>query len=293
MTALFIGVVSYPASRFAVSTGPDGLGHTLAARLSQAGIDSTVEVNATNAYEPPMLAIDGRMVARSLHEQLNVERRWAAFLRQGPDPAGRVRGFGARGVRRCREWLRYIRPWHGAERDSAGSRRIRRLINIELSHFSLMRSSVAAGSDWTLIIEDDASCRDLEDCARGLIGLMAQGTRQPAYVNVSQSFNATDLGISHLIAPVPGASWQGSASRAVMASTRPVTNTVCAILYRTCFVRDLLAVADAMPLDPVIPIDWKLNLALMHMFEQGDLTAGDCWTVMPAPIDQLSMVAQG
>ncbi len=292
MTVLFIGVVSHPTSRFAESTGPDGLAQKLALGLQDAGIDVNVEVNAINAYEPSMLALDGPAVARSLHAQLRVERHWQAFLRDRMDFGQRVRATGARAQRRVQESIRFLRPWHGPNRDSSGAKRIRRLINIELSHFALMRAAAACGSEWTLIIEDDASAADLGDCIRGLIGLMNQGPRQPAYVNVSQSFSASELNVGHLLSPVADARWQGGTARQLLASSKPVTNTVCAILYRTSFVKELLQVNDAMPLDPVIPIDWKLNLALMVLFEQGVLDAGDCWTVVPAPLDQLSMSPQ-
>lgn len=292
MTALFIGVVSHPASSFAVSAGPKGLGRSLAAGLSKRGVQTVVEVNTRNAYQPSMLALDGPAVARSLHAQLRVERHWQAFLRDGVDLGQRLRATGARAQRRVRESIRFLRPWHGANRDSPGAKRIRRLINIELSHFALMRAAVASGSEWTLIIEDDAAAKDLDDCMSGLIGLMNQGPQQPAYVNVSQSFDASDLNIGHLLSPVADVDWQGSSSRQLLESSKPVTNTVCAILYRTSFVKELLEVNDAMPLDPVVPIDWKLNLALMVLFEQGVIGAGDCWTVVPGPIDQLSMIPQ-
>ncbi|MDO8733442.1 MAG: hypothetical protein Q7L55_12870 [Actinomycetota bacterium] len=292
MTALFIGVVSHPASRFAASTGAEGLGRSLASRLAERGVQTVLEVNMKNAYEASMLALDGPAVARSLTAQLRVERHWQAFLRDGWDFGRIVRSSGARAQRRVREWIRFLRPWHGKHHDSPGARRIMRLINIELSHFALIRAAVASGAEWTLIIEDDASSADLDDCANGLLGLMNQGPRQPAYVNVSQSFSASDLHISHLLSPVAGVHWQGSSARQLMASSKPVTNTVCAILYRTSFVKELLEVTDSLPIDPVIPIDWKINLALMFMFERDALVAGDCWTVMPAPIDQLSMNAQ-
>ena len=55
------------------------------------------------------------------------------------------------------------------------------------------------------------------------------------------------------------------------------------------FIDDLIATMDALPMEPVVPIDWKLNLALMRMFDDGRLVAGDCWQVEPGPIDQLSM----
>ena len=291
MTALFIGVVSHPATRFTMSIGPDGLAQRLASALRELGVETIVEVNAVNAYERSMLAIDGRAVARSLNAQLQVESQWRAFLRNSAEPLQRLRAVAAHRVRRVRELVKFIRPWHDAERDSPGARRIRRLINIELSHFALLRDAAASACDWTLIIEDDASSVDVHDCALGLAGLMSKGPRQPAYVNVSQSFAPADLHISHLLSPASG-TWEGQAARAVLASSKPVTNTVCAILYRTSFVAQLLGVTDAMPLDPVIPIDWKLNLALMQLFHEGRLEAGDCWTVTPAPIDQLSMQAQ-
>ncbi|MDO9484489.1 MAG: hypothetical protein Q7K25_00285 [Actinomycetota bacterium] len=292
MTALFIGVVSHPASSFAVSTGPKGLGRSLASGLTKRGVQTSVEVNTKNAYQPSMLALDGPAVARSLTAQLRVERHWQAFLRDNLNLGQLMRASAARTQRRLGEWFRFLRPWHGKNKDSAGARRIRRLINIELSHFALMRASVASGSEWTLILEDDASATDLDDCVNGLVGLMNQGPRQPAYVNVSQSFSAQDLSISHLLSPVPGVQWEGTQERQLLASSKPVTNTVCAILYRTSFVKELLEVTDAFPVDPVIPIDWKLNVALMVLFEQGSLEAGDCWTVVPGPIDQLSMIPQ-
>jgi len=291
LTVLFIGVVSHPASRFAESTGADGLAQQIASGMRAAGIDTTVEVNALNAYDPSVLPIDGRVIARSLHEQLRVEHQWRVFLQQGTRPMAGLREFGSHAVRRFREWRRFIRPWHSADRDSPGSRLIRRLVNIELSHFGLMRQSVAAESQWTLILEDDAASEQLDDCIKGLIGLMNNGPRQPSYVNVSQSFSIAELGIDHLMSQAPSA-WQGAQSREVLSSNRPVTNTVCAILYRTSFVGQMLAVVETMPLDPVIPIDWKINIALMRMFESGELIAGDCWTVSPAPIDQLSMIPQ-
>jgi hypothetical protein len=74
-----------------------------------------------------------------------------------------------------------------------------------------------------------------------------------------------------------------------LAASRPVTNTVCAILYRATFLRDLVAEMESLPMTPVVPIDWKLNIALMNMFESGSLLNGDCWNVTPGPMDQLSM----
>lgn len=277
MTALFIGVVSHAGSRFAVSQGPDGLAARLVEPMGRHGIDVTVLVNTDDAYDAASLPITDAVVQASLTEQLHLDRRWAAYLEGGRGP----RWWASHSLR----WLRRVEQ--SVRRP--GPRMVERLLNIELSHLAVLRAGAASGADWVLVLEDDAASTDIDDCTDGLLGLMSCGPRQPAYVNVSQSFAPRELGIEHLLSPVPAEPWRGSAPRQVLAASRPVTNTVCAILYRSGFVDDLIAAMDALPMEPVVPIDWKLNLALMRMFDDGRLVAGDCWQVEPGPIDQLSM----
>ena len=279
MTDLFIGVVSHEGSRFAVSQGPGGLAAVLAAQLRSLGQSVQVEVSTVDAYDPVQLPITRAMVRACLTAQVHLDRRWARYL-------GRARGprwWATHGLRWVRRAEQLVRP--------PGPKLVERLLNIEMAHFALLRSGLAIGADWVLILEDDASSVDVVDCAAGLAWLMSSRAdeRQPAYVNISQSFALDELGIAQLLTVAPGASWAGDAPRRILSSARPATNTVCAILYRGSFVRDLLAVTDALPMEPVVPIDWKLNLALIQMFSSGALGAGDCWFVDPAPIDQLSM----
>ena len=283
MTDLFIGVVSHEGSRFAVSQGPGGLAAVLAAQLRSLGQSVQVEVSTVDAYDPVQLPITRAMVRACLTAQVHLDRRWARYL-------GRARGprwWATHGLRWVRRAEQLVRP--------PGPKLVERLLNIEMAHFALLRSGLATGADWVLILEDDASSVEVVDCAAGLAWLMSSRAdeRQPAYVNISQSFALDELGISDLLTVAPDASWAGDAPRHILSSARPATNTVCAILYRVSFVRELLAVTDALPMEPVVPIDWKLNLALMQMFSSGALGAGDCWFVDPAPIDQLSMRGTG
>jgi hypothetical protein len=46
---------------------------------------------------------------------------------------------------------------------------------------------------------------------------------------------------------------------------------------------------DALPVDPVLSIDWKLNVAVMNLFEANKIDGLECWWVEPAPITQMSM----
>ncbi len=276
MTFLFIGVVSHEGSRFALSQGADGLAAQLASRMAERDIDVAVRVNTCDLHDDTVNPVTEAMVQASLTEQVHLDRRWAAYL--GRERDGRWWAHHAlRWARRAEQAVR--RP---------GPSMVRRLLNIELSHMDLLRAGSASGADWILILEDDACSPDPYDTADGLLGLMSHSGTPPAYVNVSRSFSNDELGITHLVQDAP-ASWEGSRPRQVLAVSRPVTNTVCAILYRGDFVPSLMTAMGALPDEPVVPIDWKLNLALMDLFSAGVLGAGDCWLVEPAPIDQLSM----
>ncbi len=268
-------MVSHARSRFAVSQGPNGLAAGLADPL---GTAVTVHVNDADLPDPALLPVDGPLIQQSLTAQMRLEDEWVAYLRAGRPIS--TRALGASSLRHGLRWWRRLRP--------PGPGPITRLINIELSHIDLMRAGLASGAEWILILEDDAFAADLDDCAAGLASLLHQAPGSVAYVSVSQSFSNDRLGIGHLLTGAP-LEWGGSVPRAVLSASRPVTNTVCAMLYRRWFLVDLLAEFASMPMTPVVPIDFKLNAALMRMHAGGRLGAGACWLVSPAPIDQMSM----
>lgn len=274
MTSLSIGVVSHERSRFAASQGDGGLAARLVTPLAAHDIVVSVMVNTADLLDPAVIAIDTSTVQASLSAELAIERRWAAFLGRTRQPHWWVR----HGMQTARRTARRVSP--------PGAAMVRRLINIELSHLDLMHRALDAGSDWLLLLEDDAHAADVDDCAAGLAGLM-RTVGPPAYVNVSASFSLETLGVVGLLHPV--GPWQGSVPRTLFGSSRPFTNTVCAILYRREFLVSLVAALDAIPIEPVLPIDWKLNAALMELWDAGLLHDGDCWAVEPAPIDQQSM----
>ena len=87
---------------------------------------------------------------------------------------------------------------------------VRRLVNIELAHLGLMRSGRRVRCPWTLILEDDASCGDTRAFADGFMEFAdAYGdSDQPAYVNVSRSFDQGRLRIAGLLTPC--GTWGGS-----------------------------------------------------------------------------------
>ncbi len=276
--ALFIGVVSYEGSRFAVSQGPEGLAAALSGLLSERNLSVVTQVNTEDFHDSRALPVTPALIQESLTAQQRLEDAWVAYVRAGRAPEIReVAGSALRWG--LRQWRRVRPPGPGP---------VRRLINIELSHVDLMRSGARSGAPWILIAEDDAATRDPADCAAGLAVIMADAPPEVAFVNVSESFPLEELGIVPLLTQA-GRDWTGPVQRTILTASRPITNTVCAILYRREFVIDLLNWFDHQPLTPVVPIDWKLNRALMEMHAAGRLGPGSCWIVSPAPIDQLSM----
>lgn len=277
----FIGVVSHEGSRFAVSQGPDGLAALLKDRFVESGVTTGVQVNTANLHDHAALPIDAGTVQQTLSAELRLQGEWAAYLRAGE--SGSVSDAARSVVRSARRAVRRFR--------APSPKSVTRLVNIELSHLDLLRAGLASGAPWILILEDDAFAPDLSDCSEGLLGLMRDCPASVDFINVSQSFSNAELGISHLLTSLTQPVWAGSIDRAIFAASRPVTNTVCAILYRRDFVREVVTVMDALPMTPVVPIDWKLNIALMQLFELGHLRDGSCLLVDPAPIDQMSMRA--
>jgi hypothetical protein len=269
--ALFIGVVSHEGSRFAVSQGPTGLAHRLAEVMP--GVE--VQVNVVDLLPTGSPLVSAAGVQESLTAEAQLEAVWARFLDRPRD----LRWWRFRAGRRARRAWQRVRPPSPAM--------LQRLLNIELSHLDLLRRGLASGAPWVLILEDDAFDSDIQDLSDGLLGLM-ECPAGPGYVNLSASFTSRELGVEHLLRP-SGVAWDGSADRDVLGTTRPVTNTVCAILYSATFLAALVEAMDALPLEPVVPIDWKLNMALMALHEADQAPPGTCWLVEPAPIAQMSM----
>jgi hypothetical protein len=166
-----------------------------------------------------------------------------------------------------------------------------RLLNIELSHLGLLTEGHASGATWVLILEDDAVAPNVSDLVDGLVGLT--DWHDVAYINLSASFDLKQLRVKELLQSDVAHVWQGDQARIILRSSKPITNTVCAIAYHTSFIPKLLQIWDQMPIDPILPIDWKLNAAVMKLYREGVLDPSRsgrlCLTVEPAPIDQMSM----
>lgn len=268
MSGLFIGLVTHPRTRFPESRGADGLMAQLAGALEPLGISTTTQVEDRNlAAGIPDLSAEE--LANSQRYLLDVQRAWASYCSRGG----------------AKLWLQ---QWVGGLRgliEPSTASQARRLINIELAHLELMSATLAADAEFTLILEDDADCSNIAALARDLHLLLTRRSA-PYMSHVSTSFSPKELGIESLVDSVER---QWSDGGKELRLKRPVTNTVCATVYRRDFLVDLHALWRAEPLLPVIPVDWRLNFLLMRMHAEELLPEGHSSLVYPSPIIQRSL----
>ena len=273
---LFIGVVSHPRTAYKVNQGPEGLAAKLATELRRQGTPCSFEVNTDNCFEQSGIRSNGAVFRRGIAEELRVENVWKTFMGTPRSLKGSVKHMA--------RWIR-VQTYRFRKPDLS---EVKRLVNIEMSHIALMRKGLDSGAQWVLILEDDAGCNQIDELARGIHEILGSGLPM-SYVNLSDSFSLSELEVEHLLTPSSRFSWPGSHDRIVLESKKPATNTVCAILYRSSFLGGLVDSLTAIPTEPLLPIDWKLNLALVAMWERGEVGPGDCWFIDPGPIVQLSM----
>jgi len=285
---LFIGLVTHAGTRFPESSSTGGLAKSIQRSLEPSGWFVDVQVFAEDRWSADTLEITPDAIRRSITEELAVESRWRRFHGGGHSLLAARLPLWLRSKLRL---ARFIGPGTSSRNLHRGQAMVKRLVNIELAHTALMQQGTDSGSRWTLILEDDAH-GDAEMSASAIraVNANAEATGQPVMVNLSRSFGEGELGIHGKLTPIrdlPG----GAAHFEFLSADKPVTNTVCAVLYRTSFLELLVKQFASMPLDPVIPIDWKLNAALMSMNASGLLQSGDSWLCRNAPIVQRSMHA--
>ena len=284
---VFLGLVTHPATRFPSSSGEHGLTRMLAAELDQRGYTADVAIKSEDAWTPELLPITRETVDRSIDAELQAEAEWRLW-HSPRTPAWVMHVFMT--ARRFHRRRRYLTSQRNSTEGQPGFAMVRRLVNIELAHMALLREALDTGARWVLILEDDGTGSPVEvaDMLTNVMSL-GEGHNQPLYVNVSSSFTEKELRIEQHLDPVPLPAEYDHEGPSLLAARKPVTNTVCAVLYRGSFLELLVPAMDQIPMDPVIPIDWKLNRALMDLWRKQQILSGDCWIAQPAPIIQTSM----
>lgn len=274
---LLIGLVTHARSRFNERGAAEARVRALADELVRLGL--SVEVLISDRDDADAGAVTSEVLRRSARYQARVEHAWRRALAvAGGSPAAPA-------------WLDRLRAWGMAARrleryrGAAGRRAVTRLMNIDLSHLRVLEAGAEA--DWVLVLEDDAIGEDLASV--GVLALVtAPELADVSFVCCSESIAVRELGIEGLLDeadPVPVPDLPGRVVRARW----PVTNTVCANLYRGPFARQLADRIRTHGLVPVAPIDWRLNAVVMDLAREGALGARSCVWVRPGLFRQASM----
>ena len=277
------GLVTHPKTQFPEASGPTGLAGLLTQELTSLGWSTHLSIVGENLIDSSLLTLTQSSITNSVRREMNIEQDWNEFQHQR---VGALKGRVLLRLRRIFRLAKMHMPTASA-RDSA-RRQILRLANIELAHLTLLQEGEGSEADWVLILEDDAINPDVPGFSRELDRHLRlwDGQAQPSYVNFSKSFSLERL--KHGRSFKHEGLWSHDSH--ILSSTVPFTNTVCAVLYRREFLQELNRELKAIPLEPVVPIDWKINLALMSLSGKGLIAKGDCYTVDPAPILQGSML---
>ena len=285
--SLFLGMVTHPRSRFNVDGAATHRLEALAAAAAAHGPVAGTLVSDRNDYSPSVDPLSRTTLVKSAWHQARLEYRWRRYLRSGGDGVARDTAvLAAMGLRRGADAL--AGSWSDRHDQRSGRRAAVRLINIDLSHLRVMDAARASGAGWTLVLEDDAGTPDPLEAMSAVATVIERLDATPVqFACLSTSISTADLGVEGLLSPVPGPPLAGG--RTLLAADRPVTNTVCANLYRTTFLERLQADIRQRGLVPVVPIDWRLNEAILSMTAEGSLGAGSCVWIEPGIFVQRSM----
>ena len=162
--------------------------------------------------------------------------------------------------------------------------------NISHNHISLLSKGVKNGKPRVLILEDDIVFKSLSDVQSGLEMVISafEFNDEIKLMNISESFSLHQLGLDNFNTKMPLPRY--STHFTVYCINYPATNTVCATMYRSEFIPDLLLQLQKMNPLSLVPIDIKINLALHRLVRNRVIVSSAYSTIIPGLFQQGSLI---
>lgn len=170
-----------------------------------------------------------------------------------------------------------------------------RFQNIMLSMVYLFENFLDSGSEFAIIFEDDADFFDYKkqaDLVYEVIQMLSKLPTSNIFMNISESYSPTELGIENLLRIHPDTNkyLKGSSSK-IYNLTKPAANTTAAIICNQKFVKRALIFYNKLLLNSGVgykfmPLDWTLNRFMIDTFKH---EKNLYFTVYPGLIPQLSL----
>ena len=141
--------------------------------------------------------------------------------------------------------------------------------NISASHLTSMKQSLESGESFVLILEDDFLINDIEAIMIMLkfATSVEVSKSKLQLINLSKSFSYQELGFQNFVeSSIKDVNYP---NYTIDILKYPVTNTVCATLYKSDFLKKLVCELESLKMVSLIPIDHKINIALNKLIKKG------------------------
>ena len=141
--------------------------------------------------------------------------------------------------------------------------------NISASHLNSMKQSLESGESFVLILEDDFLFTDMEAIIKMLkfATSVEVSKSKLQLINLSKSFSYQELGFQNFVeSSIKAVNYP---NYMIDILKYPVTNTVCATLYKSDFLKKLVCELETLKMVSLIPIDHKVNIALNKLIKKG------------------------
>lgn len=290
-SVLFVGLITHHGSEFNRNGEAKQTIASIESSMVAQGVACSSLISDRDDYSAIDYPLTRSCLLSSALFQSWLEFRWRRYLARARSNPLRsfprdVAVLVVMSVRRVRSYLG-LNPFRQAT-TMPGSRKVIRLLNIDLSHLRVYRAALQTNAIGTLVMEDDATQTHGEVTIATLSVLLSKlEMNRPTLVNLSESISMAELGVSGIVSePKPLSGVKGIE---ICSCVRPVTNTVCANLLSRRFVELLVADIDKRGLFPVIPIDWRLNRMILEAWKSGSLDSTSCSWIRPGIFLQGSM----
>ena len=151
--------------------------------------------------------------------------------------------------------------------------------NITSGHISAMKELLHKNTKYILILEDDFKLNlegDFNLLLKNVINEIEK-TPETKIVNLSLSFREETLGITRLKKSIKEIKNTNESVQEFVVYKYPVANTMCATLYESGIVRQLIRELEKLDLFHFIPVDHKLNIAMKELVKKGELSL-ECYS---------------
>lgn len=151
------------------------------------------------------------------------------------------------------------------------SKYAQRQANISNNHIDILSNLNTIENRWIINLEDDIKINKDLDIRKNIFQLIKKMNEYAdiKIINLSNSFSDYELGIEGI--KIKKIDIDNENTKFINIYAYPVSNTVCATLYRTDVLSKLIKELKNMEKYVFIPIDHKLNISLHKMLKKGEI----------------------